>query len=378
MKSFIKGVFFDLGFRVSKMIKSLESRNAKSELHSDIPEHFYTNTVTKLRELQEEILFISNSGDLELESLGSNNIIRYNTIFEQFQSIEIFLYQVIINYGDAEYYFNRKMKRIYEEIKNIQSPPLVTTISNSESYYWAHPYFAIIAIPSGEEKNLLNLPDLYHEICHFIFKQHSEFLIGDFARAVKKYFDDEIERVSEENRAVRYIAFYRDKFQKWMNGWIEEFTCDLIATYLVGKAYAWTNLKLSTISSSTDRIYLDSPSHPSDEARMRAIFQMLYITGQGKDVMEVKESWEKFLNATSNPIPQDYNFIFPNHLLEKLANNVLEGCKLIGLCDYLSQVQEFDNPISKVLNDAWDILLNQPSDFDEWELSAIEAIKSKH
>ena len=374
MISFIKGVFYDLSFRISKMITDLENRKLNNLLHSDIPDTFYQNTIKQLSSLRNEIQGITASGDLDIESIASNNLIRYNTIFEKFQSIELFRYQVIINYGSAEHYFNKKIKRIYAEIKNAQTPPLVTTISNSESYYWAHPYFAIIAVPLGEEKNLLNLPDLYHEICHFIYKHYAKFLIGNFLDTVQKYFDDEIERVIEEHRAARYISFYRDKLQKWLNGWIEEFTCDLVATYLVGPAYAWTNLKLSTISSGNDRIYIDNPSHPSDEARMRAIFHMLDITGQGADAAKIKDSWNKFLVATANPIPPDYKFIFPEHLLEQLANTVLEGCKAIGLSDYESQVTEFGNPISKILNDAWEILLNDPVGFDLWEVNAIASI----
>lgn len=376
MISFIKGVFYDLSFRISKMITDLENRKQNNLLHNDIPDTFYQNTIKQLSSLRNEIQVITTSGDLNIESIASNNLIRYNTIFEKFQSIELFRYQVIINYGSAEHYFNKKIKRIYAEIKNAQTPPLVTTISNSESYYWAHPYFAIIAVPLGEEKNLLNLPDLYHEICHFIYKHYAKFLIGNFLDTVQKYFDDEIERVIEEHRAARYISFYRDKLQKWLNGWIEEFTCDLVATYLVGPAYAWTNLKLSTISSGNDRIYIDNPSHPSDEARMRAIFHMLYITGQGAEAEKIKDSWSKFLIATANPIPPDYKFIFPEHLLEQLANTVLEGCKAIGLNDYESQVKEFGNPISKILNDAWDVLLQDPSGFDAWEANAITEIAS--
>jgi hypothetical protein len=376
MINFIKGVFTDLSSRISKMVADLDKRNKNETLHSDIPGTFFQNTIKQLDALRSEINVVMSGGDLDIEAIASNNLIRYNTIFEKFQSIELFRYQVIINYGPAEHYFNKKIKRIYEEIKNSQTPPLVTTISNSESYYWAHPYFAIIAVPQGEEKNLLNLPDLYHEICHFIFKQNARFLIGDFPDLVQEYFESEIQRVDEEHRASRYKAFYKDKVQKWLNGWIEEFTCDLVATYLVGPAYAWTNLKLSTISSGNDRIYVDYPSHPSDESRMRAIFKMLHITGHGNDAMEIKKSWDKFLVATANPVPQDYKYIFPDHLVEKLAEIVLEGCRSIGLNDFESQVEEFANPISKILNEAWLYILSNPNDFQKWEEAKIKEIES--
>jgi hypothetical protein len=82
--------------------------------------------------------------------------------------IEIYRYQVILKYGKAESYLNKKIKLIYDEIKCLQSVPLVTTINNSDEYYWVHPQYEIIAVPTGEEKSLLNLPDLYHEIGHLI------------------------------------------------------------------------------------------------------------------------------------------------------------------------------------------------------------------
>lgn len=344
--------------------------------HPDIPPRFYQKTLTMLSDLQIEIQSTINNGDLEVESLASNNLITYNTLYEQFQSIELFRYEVIINYGDPEHYFNRKIQRIYNEIKNTQVPPLITTISNSESYYWAHPYFEIIAVPAGEEKNLLNLPDLYHEISHLIFKQYNSYLLGDFVQQVKSYFDAEITRVTDEQRPSKYLSFYRDKLKKWLNGWIEEFTCDLIATYLVGPAYAWTNLKLSTISSGSDKIYIDSQSHPSDEARMRAIFDMLRINGYGNEVIGIETCWNNFLHATSNPIPDDYQFIFPNHLLESLANKVLDGCKVIGLNNYEEQINEFKTPISKTLNDAWEALRFNPRAFDVWEADEIKRIRT--
>ena len=104
-----------------------------------------------------------------------------------------------------------------------------------------------------------------------------------------------------------------------------EFTCDFIATYLVGPAYAWTNLKLTTLSSGKDRIYADSPSHPSDESRMRAIFFMLKLMGHTAELTQIEESWKEFLAASNNPIPSNYNFIFPQSIIEQLAKNVFAG-----------------------------------------------------
>ena len=377
MISFAKGMFFDLSFQAIKMIENLEIRKNTGVLHKDIPDLFYQKAISQLSNLLDEVQAIINSGDLELESIMSNNLVRYNTFHERFQAIELFQYEVIVKYGDAEHYFNNKIKRIYDEIQNVQVPPIVTTISNSENYYWAHPYYSIIAVPFGEEAKLLNLPDLYHEICHLIYKQYSNSLIGNFKKDIKTFYEEEIIRVDDEGRSPELKTIFQETLQKWLAAWIEEFTCDLMATFLVGTAYAWTNLKLSTISSRYKRVYMHSESHPSDEARMRAIFLMLTLNSQGDKAKTVNTSWDTFLKVTTNPMPDNYNFLFPDHLIDKLANYVFKGCKAIGLSNYDLQIQKFGNPISKILNDSWNKLLDNPGEFKDWESKVIAEIKAQ-
>ena len=68
----------------------------------------------------------------------------------------------------------------------------------------------------------------------------------------------------------------------------------MIATYLVGPAYGWSNFKLATVSLNKNKTYKDSQSHPSDESRMRAILSMLEKTGYLTEASEIKRSWENF------------------------------------------------------------------------------------
>ncbi len=369
---FVKGIFYDQSNRVAKMLSDLNDPGVNQE----IDKSFLDKTVEMLEVLNAEIQVLINSGDLDIEPLAQYNIIRYNTFHERLLTIELFRYLVIINYGTPEEYFKKKINRIYTEINCLQKQPIVTTISNSENYYWALPTYDIIAVPTGEERNLLNLPDLYHEMGHLIYNQYEPYLKDRIEMDINAFYNDEIHRVVDEQRDLRLISFYRDKNSRWINGWIMEFTCDFIATYLVGPAYAWTNLKLTTLSSGKDGIYEDSQSHPSDESRMRGIFHMLKMMRHSSKVAEIETSWQEFLNATSNPIPSNYSFIFPKILIEKLATNVFAGCQTIDLRIYSSQVEKFGNPISKILNDAWHELFNNPSNFSRWEEERIQEIGS--
>ena len=367
MIKFIKAIFFDLTGRIEKMQENLASANISKEVDTA----FLNETRQLLLGLNNDITLLVESGDLEIEALASNNVIKYNTLYEALLTIELFRYLIIINYGKAEEYFKKKIKRIYREINCLQNPPLVTTISNSESYYWALPSYDIIAVPTGEEQSLLNLPDLYHEMGHLIYNQYAQFLKGSIEQSLTKYYNTEIQRVVNEQRAAWLITFFREKLNYWI-----EFTCDLIAVYLVGPAYAWTNLKLTTLSSGQNQIFIDSPSHPSDESRMRIIFFLLEKMGHTQELTEIKKSWEAFLSATANVVPPNYQSIFPQTFLEELAENVYAGCKAIDLKSYKEQVDEHGIPVSKILNDAWEQLFANPSAFHQWEKEQIEGIKT--
>lgn len=370
MISFVKGIVYDLANKTDKLLTNLAAKKLQPELDTN----FYDRTVELLEELRRDVGTLIASGDLEIPALGSNNIIRYNTFHERLLTLEVFRYLIIMNFGPAEIYFKKKIQRIYDEIHSLNTPPIITTISNSENYYWALPSYDIIAVPTGEEKSLLNLPDLYHEMGHLIFNQSAMYLKQDIEQRINAYYHDEIQRVVNEGRDPNLISFYREKRNFWLGSWVMEFVCDLIATYLVGPAYAWTNLKLTTLSSAVDRIYQDSPSHPSDESRMRAIFYMLDKMGHQKELVDIEASWGAFLSATNNPQPSNYDYIFPQEVITQLADYVFNGCKAIDLQVYSDQVTEFGNPISKILNDAWDKSFSDPDGFVAWERDQIDQI----
>lgn len=314
MIPFIKGLYFDLDCRVQRMLIQLENKNH----HQDIQRSFVPKTIEYLKEL-DSLLQAKMSGlDLDIDILANNNLYEFNELNEFFQTIELYRFEVIANYNDPEIYFGKKIKRIYEEIRHLAIPPIIATISNSENYYWAHPIFEIIALPFGEENNLLNLPDLYHEIGHLIYQQYPNIVETNFIPLLQTYIKQEIDRSYDEKTHEHYVPFFSSKQKCWEEYWIEEFTCDMIATYLCGPAFAWANMKMSALSNSNNAIYEDSPSHPSDESRMRAVFMMLKKIDLVPDCDEIIAIWEQFLHHTNNPKKPDYKFIFPNHLLLSL------------------------------------------------------------
>lgn len=373
MIAFIKGLYHDLDCRVLRMITVLKNK----QYHADIQKAFVPNTILYLEDLRSHLMAKINGIDLDIDVLATNNLYEFNELNEFFQTIELYRFEVINNYDEPEIYFNKKIARIYDEIRHLSIPPIITTISNSENYYWAHPVFEIIALPYGEENNLLNLPDLYHEIGHLICKQYPNIVKTKISPVLDQYFAEQIDRSYDEKTHDHYVPFLQNKHKRWEDYWIEEFTCDMIATYLCGPAFAWANMKMSALSNGSSAIYSDSPSHPSDESRMRAVFMMLNKSGYAKECEKIKESWEQFLTHTNNPKHPDYKYIFPDQIFNALTDVVYDYCRGIDLAPYSEQITAHQNPVSKIVNEAWHNLLNNPGKFHQLQTEMIESLKAR-
>lgn len=186
MNIFINGLFMDLHNRLEKMINHLYNltmdSHASSTFKKSTEEHLYA-LITKIKTL-------INTGIFADAFFTPNTIILYNSINNEFIEIELFLYLPIRRYDNtAEGYFEKVATSIYSEIQLMQSVPFISTISNSDAYFWAYSKYRMIALPQGEENHLLNLSDLYHEIGHLIYIQYEEFLVGDHLTRVVEYYN---------------------------------------------------------------------------------------------------------------------------------------------------------------------------------------------
>ena len=223
MNYFLQGIYHDLRIRVGNLLDELFSNS----YHSDIQKTFVPQTIQELRKLHITIEHDIKSGDLEFPQLYSYYLRRYITHYNNFQLIETYKYQAIIKYSDTESYLNKKVNLIYDQIKCMQKLPVITTITNTEEYYWAHPYYGLIAVPLGEEKSLLNLPDLFHEIAHLIYKQYKTDLIGEFQKTLSDYYEKQKRLVKEEDRSPDLLNTFSYLLNKWQENWLEEFVCEI-------------------------------------------------------------------------------------------------------------------------------------------------------
>lgn len=374
MIAFIKGITHDLSGRIQKMIDDLTNKSDTTEIKIE----FFEKTVQLLQKLNHDAALFLASPNINHEEFLPNNLSKFNKLNERFLAIELYRYHVIINYGENEKYFNSLIHRIYSEIQCDQSPPIVSGISNNDSYYWVYPTYDIIAVPFGEDKNLLNLPDLYHEIGHLIHGQYASFLKGSIDSSIRDFFQQEILNIDLENRGAKGKGILKDAFESWKESWTEEFICDLIGTYLTGPSYAWTNLKIAAISSNSGTaekgIYSTTSNHPSDESRMYAIFSMIRMMGFNEEIKEQVSEWKSFESISVNVKPPLYATVLPHEIIDELVANVYTACGNIGLLSYSQQLEAHETPISKILNEAWSKNLEHPETFVAWENEKVNQI----
>jgi hypothetical protein len=248
------------------------------------------------------------------------------------------------------------------------------------TYYASQPRTELLIVPSIERNFLLDTPFILHELGHIILHKKEQEILNIFIEDLRKYIRDEKYRVGEEDRSSEYLNLFNNLEVVWEESWSKEFASDIIATYLLGPAYAWAYLKIC------NRFYKDiyvpgklddiSSDHPSHEARMRCILEGLNILEI--DITQLKNYWDEYIRTIRETPPQEYEYCYPGHLLKSLAKNVLDGCKNIGLKNYTEQSKQENNfNLVILVNESFNKFLENPSDYREWEINQIKDINDK-
>lgn len=174
-----------------------------------------------------------------------------------------------------------------------------------------------------------------------------------------------------------YKQILEDAKYLWQASWIEEFTCDLVGTYMTGAAYAWTNLKLLSTGHGSTKIYEYSESHPADEARMRIIILMLDKLGLSDDKKKVEEAWNIFLRDTETFKTNEYALLYPQKLLQLIVDEFFAFHQNADLASYPELIKSGKLSVSQILNDAWTNAQNKPLDYFNYESGIIGDLRKE-
>lgn len=371
MKEFVKALYADLMHRIDLVVAEIE----KMDHHDDYRDRFLEVTLEKFQELRLPIQNALKIGALEFDALAGNYLYLYNRAHREFNAYHSYRFLAIKNYKDPEIFFYRLINKIYQEHRINAQPPIVSTISNHDYYYWAVPLFEIIALPSGEENSLLNLPDIYHEIGHLLFSMFKGKSCELSGLEIDKHFKRELVRLEDNNQYQHFGDQVQRAKYLWQSSWLEEFSCDLAGAYMTGAAYAWTNLKLISSGHGSSKIYDDSESHPANEARMRIIIVMLEKLGLEEEKNKVEATWKVFLKDTEMFKPGHYDFLYPQKLLQIIVDEFFDFYDNAYLAPCTELVGLEDPALAERLNVAWNAAQESPLSYYSHESAEIDKLK---
>lgn len=301
------------------------------------------------------------------------NLNNFRQLLMELEELETFALPVITHYKEEfDGYLTGILRKICVEIGCPITTPHVCALSTGcinqgRDYYWYHSRYETIFVPAVEKFSLLNLPDLIHELGHHISKVYGNYFTAPFPGWFEEcHVNLERELLLSNIRDPKRIEESKKVFSlRWPEWWAEEIVCDLVATYCLGHAFAWTNLKLCQHLPPYDMspgIYDYSETHPADAYRMEAILMMLEKLGISGE--EIRETWAEYAQICYPKRPVLYEYHFPNDLMEKMVSQVFQTCDSIGLIPYNHNMSK-DNSVIWELNQAWQVFKDGSRCFDK-------------
>jgi hypothetical protein len=368
----LQGLLNDLLEKCNHLIQEVRSLD---NLPAEV-KNYQTSILERLSKIESDIRIIQSDHSIGSTAFTKNYLRKYKRLAERLYLLEWGPVLALSRFSERDTFSTRVCKMIAEEINYPYAPPLCVTLSSN--HYFTYPHTNIIMIPVIEPSHLLGLPDLYHEMGHNILFR--EGMMAIFLTEIDNYYNVQIEQAKRDSKPRKYVEFLRNSLLMWRSQWSLEFASDLIATYVVGPAYAWANIRLC-VNLSHD-IFASDPekyhTHPSDDARNEGVCSMLEKIGVSSEkIVTIRGLWNQFIDMTGESKPQDYELRFPPVLIGKLRDYIYDQCVKINLVPYTKQKT---NPgkinVTLLLNRAWDEFNSSPAVFSTWEATQITALKS--
>ena len=305
--------------------------------------------------------------DLSQTSFARNNFHIYKRLSELAQAIDEGPVFALKRFSSSDLFLTRLVAGMCSEFGFPHTPPLCTAMSTQ--YYCTITGMDLLLLPHSESSHLLGLPDVYHELGHIVLFRDSSVLAQLRARS-QAHFHNEVLRAQSEAWPANSIAALHSYSNRWLGEWTLEFGCDLIATYICGPAFGWTNTRLCARLSPD--FYEIMTSHPADAARTSAINLMLERLGR-VEAQAIDAQWEELRKTAAQNESQEFHLAFPQALLRELVDTVATYCSGAGIKAYAPGKM----PIAKLLNDAWAKFLSNPKDFRAWEQARVAELTAR-
>lgn len=262
------------------------------------------------------------------------------------------------------------LSRLAEEARWPCDPPFVSCTMSTGSFI-TEARAGLVVVAAGEHDRLLAVPDAVHEMAHELFRVDHVEVLGDFyAEQVDPYLT--AIATDDEERAVLDTAF---------SAWLEEFFCDMVATYVCGPSYGWQHHRLCARMDTDEYApYLDERldpegPHPPDHARMRAIAFMLEEIGWTQEAAAQRDRFARLQAMTGNVKPPDrYERVLPDDLLRAMAAQIAGACNDEKAMPSFTYPSETGETVCAAVHDAWLVAISDIASYRAYEAGRVTAL----
>ncbi len=277
-----------------------------------------------------------------------------------------------------DHLLNHLIEQIRNEIRYPLAAPVVSSLS--QQYFQIKSDLNLLFVPLAEGDFLLHLPDLYHELAHPLLSVVNDPALDPFQNAFYRAADhvmchlDELERREGRRYGPKaYGILLKQWADAWIPFWLTELFCDAFATCTLGAAYPWAHLHLiAKRGDNPFEIWSGARSHPPDEARLRVMLSCLEQCGEGSAAGRVRKQWNGFKSEIELEPEPEYPRCLPDALLSTIATEAKIGVEGLGcrLAD-----SKGNQPVSQLLNSAWEQFWAAPESYVDWERTEIEKLR---
>jgi hypothetical protein len=368
MDSLVHQLLFDLHQR-SRFLSDQLIRLA-GKLPTDA-ESYRDNMAIRVERTADLIQSMLADPGLQHPQLAKHFFHAYKRLAELLHEIESGPLLALKHFDDGDWLMTRLVSAICTEVGYPDSPPLCSSLSTS--YYWALPHMDLIFVPCAEPFHLLALPDLYHELAHFLLQRYEDEFVAPVVQIIDEHFDKVAQSAHQNGWAAASIHTVEDARRLWKRHWYLEFAADMIAAYWVGPAFGWTNLRGCV--NLGDELFTGGEMHPADDARTTGIRFVLERFGHDEAAEAIDTRWDELVNLSGQQKPQVYDLVYPKDLLAKVAEEICASCSRLQLASLQGQARSTGDISSALLNEAWSMFMNAPDTFAEYEKQRINSLK---
>ncbi len=354
----LRRLLHDLDHRCDNLIADF-----RRDRSGEVPEiQAYVATLLSLVErTSERVRVLLADPDFQDESIAQHLFYNYKRLAEIVQLMEVGPAFVLARFNDSDRAASRLIARICEDIGFPHRAPVCS--ATSAEYYWTRVDVDLVYMPFTETRHVLTWPDLYHELAHILVARDPDNILVPCEDLTIRYFQRQFQEAQSKNWPTASIELLAEGMDNWLDTWLLEFCCDMIAAFWAGPAYGWCNLRLSTNQGlDATSVYGGNPTHPADWARAQAVDVVLQRTGWREASRAILGDLDDLIKVSPCEPLEGFDLTYPIPLIEAIAERVIDYCDRSSMKGFVEGDARSNGPTQHI-HDAWIAFREAPDKF---------------